>query len=359
MAENKEGQEKTEQATAKRLQEARLRGQVAKSMDVTTAAVILIGGIVVFILGHNLFDEVQHFAKYIFKNLGNIEINFDSIQIYYADILGLLAKILLPSLIIIFIIVLTSEISQVGLKIATKKFKDGQQFKQIFNPFAGLKKIFFSGRSFFELIKSLMKIVILGSVVYSVLHDESENIIALIEKPFMEIGKYMTSLSLELIYKVGSVYIAIALADYFYQKYKFKKDMMMTKHEVKEEMKQSEGDPKVKGRLRALMRQRIRGLMMKNVPSADVVITNPTHYAVALRYKQGMDAAPIVVAKGVDFLALQIREVASQHDIPIVEEPPLARAIYFNVEIDQEIPENLFKAVAQILAYVFKLRKRA
>ena len=144
--------------------------------------------------------------------------------------------------------------------------------------------------------------------------------------------------------------------DYFYQKYKFRQDMKMTKQEVKEENKQTEGDPKIKARLRAIMRQRFRKMMMKGAGDADVVITNPTHFAVALQYKHGDMEAPVVVAKGVDYLAQQIKKIAEEKGIPVVEEPPLARNLYYNVDINEEIPEDLFKAVAQILAYVYQLR---
>lgn len=359
MAENKEGQEKTEPATAKRLNEARMRGQVAKSMDVTTAAVMLFGGLIVFILGHQLMDNYREFMRYAFYNSGHLELTYQNITGLYYDIMSFLAKSLLPILLIIFVILFSAEVSQVGLKIATKKFTEGLMFKQIFNPFVGLKKIFFSGRSLFELVKSIAKILLLGVVVYWVLEDEAPKILHMLDRPFSDIAAYMAAMSLELVVKVGVVYIIIAVADFLYQKYRFKEDMKMTKYEVKEEGKQAEGDPKVKARLRQIMRQRIRRLMMQNVEQADVVITNPTHFAVALEYKTGEMNAPKVVAKGVDFLAIRIMEIASKQDIPVVEQPPLARAIYFNVEVEQEIPEDLFKAVAQVLAYVYQLKKRA
>ncbi len=357
MAENKDGQEKSEPATAKRLHEARLRGQVSKSMDVTTASVLLLGGMVVFMLGGGMLSSYQNLMKDLFYNSGSIEINFANVTTFYSDILLFLAKHLLPILVIVFVIIFAAEVSQVGIQIATKKFSEGGQATQMFKPLSGLKKIFFSGRSFFELIKNFAKIFILGIVVYLVLRDESDNIIAMLDAPFMDIGTYMAELSFRMVLYVGGVYIIIAVADYIYQKHRYKEDMKMTKQEVKEETKQTEGDPKVKARLRSIMRSRLRQMMMKNVNEADVVITNPTHFAVALKYNQGEMNAPKVVAKGVDYLALQIREKATFEGIPIVEEPPLARTLFYNVEVDQEIPEDLFRAVAQILAYVYKLRR--
>ena len=357
MAENKDGQEKTEPATAKRLAEARNRGQVSKSQDVTTAAVLLIGTIIVFIFGKPMLANIQYFMTEIFRKSTQIQITDHTTPQYFSDFMLFLANILLPILVSIFAVVLISEISQVGLKIASKKFTEGLN-KQIFNPFAGLKKIFFSTRSLFELIKSLLKLILMGGIVYWVLSDKADETALLIEKPYFELGSFIAKVSMELIIKVGIVYILIAVADFLWQKHKFKEDMKMTKQEVKEEVKQSEGDPKIKARLRSLMRGRIRSLMLKNVKKSDVVITNPTHFAVALSYKPTQNQAPIVVAKGLDYLAVQIRELATEAGIPIVEEPPLARALYYTVEVEQEIPEELFKAVAQVLAYVYSLKRK-
>ncbi|MBM2814370.1 MAG: Flagellar biosynthetic protein FlhB [Ignavibacteria bacterium] len=357
MAENQDGQEKSEPASAKRLHEARLRGQVSKSHDVTTGAILLFGGIAIFIFGAQMVSNIQVLMKHIFINLSSIEITYQNIIYYYPQFLGILAKLLLPVLITIMIIIFIAEVSQVGLKFATKKFTEGLNFKQILNPFTGLKKLFFSGRSFFELLKSMLKLIIVGAVVVWVLKGRSAETVGLVERPFSDIGNFMVSLSFELILKVGIVFIIIAVGDYFYQKHRFLEDMKMTKQEVKEEYKQTEGDPKIKARLRSIMRQRIRRLMLAKVREADVVITNPTHFAVALKYQPDSMSSPIVVAKGVDFLAFQIRDIALKADIPVIEEPPLARQIYFNVEIDEEIPELLFKAVAQVLAYVYQLKQ--
>lgn len=358
MAENKDGQEKTEQATPKRLDDARMRGQVSKSMDVTTAAMMLIGGIVVFILGKPLIENYQKFMAQVFEDSAFLRIDFNNISFYYSELVIFLAQLLLPIMVIVFAIAFAAEVSQIGLKITPKKFTEGGNVKKIFNPFSGLKRIFFSGRSAFELLKSLMKIFILGFVVYWVLSDKMEETVLLIERPFFIFGDFMVEVSLELLLKVGIVYIIIAVSDAAYQKYRHKKDLMMTKQEVKEEQKQTLGDPFIKGKLRSLMRNRIRQVMMDNVESSDVVITNPTHFAVALSYKPGEVDAPVVVAKGVDFLAIKIKEIAGEKGIPIVEQPPLARTLYFTVGLNSEIPENLFKAVAEVLAYVYQIKEQ-
>lgn len=358
MAENTEGQEKTEDPTAKRLRQARNRGQVAKSTEMTTAAVLLLGGGLVFILGGNTFGVVMAFMKEIFRNSSSMELNTTNFLFFYDKLLVMLAGILLPIMISVFLIMLGSEISQVGLKIATEKFTKGLNIKQIFNPFKGLKRIFFSSRSMFELAKSFVKLIILGLVVYSVIRNQEEEIIGMIERPFADFADFMVGLSLEMVMKVATVYLIIAFADWTYQRYKFKEDMKMTRFEIKEETKQAEGDPKIKARIRQLIRQRLRSMMMQSVESADVVITNPTHFAVALKYKMGEMNAPVVIAKGLDYLALRIREKATENGVPIVEEPPLARTLYYGVKINEEIPENLFKAVAEILAYVYNLKEK-
>ena len=176
-------------------------------------------------------------------------------------------------------------------------------------------------------------------------------------KPYQEIGAFMVSITTELLWKIGLAYLAIALGDYYFQKWKFNEDQKMTKREVKDESKQSEGDPQIKQRIRALGRQRLKKIMLMRTKQADVVITNPTHYAVALAYKPESMSAPLVLAKGSDYLALKMREIAKDNKVPIVENPPLARALYAACEPDQEIPEKLFKAVAEVLAYIYRLKK--
>lgn len=358
MAENKDGQEKTEPASAKRLSEARLRGQVSKSMDVTTAAMLLFGMLAIYFFGGSMITKIEILMRDTFTNLTKVTTTVESITGVYKDTLLFIAIVALPILGSIFAITIIAEVAQVGFTFASKKFSEGSNILSNFNPISGLKKIFFSSRSAFELLKSLLKILILGLIVYQVIDSRTDDTIALMDKPFTEIATFMASLSLEMVLKVSGVYIIIALMDFLYQKHRFREDMKMTLQEVKEETKQTEGDPKIKSRLRSLMRQRVRRLMLKNVKTADVVITNPTHFAVALSYKHGSMTAPRVVAKGLDFLALQIRSIAQEANVPIVEDPPLARALYFTVNIDQDIPENLFKAVAQVLAYVYFLKQK-
>ncbi|HRP01305.1 MAG TPA: flagellar biosynthesis protein FlhB [Candidatus Kapabacteria bacterium] len=357
MAENQDGQEKTEQATPKRLTDARDKGQVSKSVDVTTAGILLLGGMTLFMFGKPFMSNFQDFMKEVLRNSASISITEANIQFLFGKLMTTMAVLILPIIGIITVIAFLGEVSQVGFRIANKKFTEGLNFKQIFNPFSGMKRLFLSKNSLFELAKNLLKVIILGLVVWSVLYDKDVMLLSLMERPFFEVGRFMTDIAFEMLWKVGIVYIAIALADFYYQRWQFKDNMKMTKKEIKDENKQSEGDPHIKSRLRSQMRNRIRKLMLKNVQTADVIVTNPTHFAVALSYKSGVNSAPIVVAKGVDFLAQKIKMIGYEHDIPIVENPPLARELYKIVEVDQEIPENLFKAVAEVLAYVYSLKR--
>lgn len=357
MAETPEGREKTEPASARRIQEARQRGQVAKSVDITTAAMIFLGGLIAMLYLSVISLQMQEYFKSSIKDSFTVQLTDNSVQALIVSVLLFLAKLLLPLIFLFFTIILISEISQVGFHIATKKFTKGLNLSKIFNPLPGIKRIFFSGRSYFELAKNLLKLGILGWVVYSILRKYVEDNVNLISMSLQDISKTLFNISLELILKVGAVYVLVAFIDRYYQRYRYKEDLKMTKEEVKEEMRQSEGDPMVKSRVRNLMRQRLRRIIFQSVKQADVIVTNPTHFAVALEYKPEIMNAPIVVAKGLDFMALRIREIAEENQIPVVEEPPLAQALYYSVEVDQEIPEFLFKAVAQVLAYVYILKQ--
>ena len=223
------------------------------------------------------------------------------------------------------------------------------------SPISGFKRMF-SLNAVVELIKSIAKIGIIGLVSYNYLKDKTEVIFILYDMPLMQAialaGDMVTGLGIQ----IAVIYMILALADYIYQKVKFSRDMRMTKQELKEEYKQQEGDPQVKGRIRQKMREVSQRRMMQNLPQADVVITNPTHYAVAIQYDAEKAKAPVVLAKGEDYLAQKIKEVAREHNIEIVENKPLARMLYANVDIDQMVPPELYQAVAEVLAFVYKLK---
>ncbi len=356
--ETPDGQQKTEDATGKKLGDARNRGQVAKSMDAVNAAILLLGGWMVFAFGQGMFDKIGGLMTYLLRVAPTITITDTSVPHYYTVLVVFIASIILPLMFVIMAIGVSIEIAQVGFHFATEKFTKGLNLAGVFNPIGGIKRMFFSASAYFEIIKNSFKLLLFAAIVYQVLSSKTEAIILLMQMPFKATATFMATTGFELVVKVGVVYACIAVGDFFYQKHKFKEDMKMSKQEVKEETKQAEGDVAVKQRIRAIGRQRLRKIMLKNVQTADVVITNPTHFAVAISYQQGRMNAPKVVAKGVDFLALKIREIATQNNVPIVEDPPLARTLYAACEVDTEIPEKLFKAVAQVLAYIYRLKKK-
>ena len=267
--------------------------------------------------------------------------------------------LLLPFLGIALLVGLASEISQVGLRWAGKKFTTGIKNAPLFHPMRGLRRIFLSKDTAVQLGKNFAKILVIGIIMWDVLRRRTDQVLTLMAQPVETLAQTIASLGFELVLNVSLVYALIAIADFLYQRRRFRQEMKMTKQEVKDELKQQEGDTQVKQRIRQIARQRLRKLMLQRVKHADVVVTNPTHYAVALEYERGAMNAPRVVAKGVDYLAEQIRRIARESNVPIVEDPPLARALYASCEVDDEIPESLFRAVARVLAYVYRLRTRA
>ncbi|MBL7997655.1 MAG: flagellar biosynthesis protein FlhB [Candidatus Kapabacteria bacterium] len=357
--ETPDGQEKTEDASARRLSDARDKGQVAKSVEVTSAALLLLGGWLVYAFGSSLTVDLMNFMRFMFRDAAEVTITDSSVPDYFLKLTVFLGMTLLPILGSLMLVGALSDIAQVGFHVATKKFTEGLNFGAVFNPFNGLKRIFFSKQSITELLKNIAKLLVLGGIVYQVIASHTDTLFTLMDMPFGAMAGFMAGTGFELVMKVGLVHALIAGADYFFQRRKYLEDLKMTKQEVKEENKQQEGDVQMKQRIRAAARQRLRKVMLRRVKEADVVITNPTHYAVALKYKHGEMNAPVVVAKGVDFLALKIREVATASNVPIVENPPLARALYAACEVEQSVPEKLFKAVAQVLAYVYRLKRRS
>ncbi len=348
-----EGQEKSEQPTHKRLTESREKGQVAKSVEINSLAVFGTGLLMIFITQKFIGDRLANYTSNIFNTLDVLTLDRNTIQNFAKETFFFFIVTIAPIIGAIFVIALVAGVAQVGLKFSFKPMKP--DFNK-FNPLTGIKKVFISSRSLIEVLKSLLKLLIIGGFTYSILSDLILNSPLLAQLTIPEDVNYLLSSAAKLLWKISLVYALIAAVDFIYQKYKHKKELMMTKQEVKEENKQQEGDPQIKQRIRRLQLQSAKSRMMKNVPKADVVITNPTHYAVALKYDLQRDAAPKVLAKGVDELAQRIKAIAVENGIPLHEDRELARALYKVCDIGEEIPSKLFKAVAQILAYVYKLK---
>ncbi len=354
------GGEKTEPATQKKLSDARKKGQVAQSKDLGNGVLLVVFIIILRVfmgyLGESFigsFNEVYSKMSDYAANSGH-DFNINMAQHTFQEVLISILLILLPFLGIGVVAAFIIDLVQVKWKVTTDPLKP--KFNKL-NPVSGVKRLF-SLQSLVNLLKSILIIAALIIVVYNEVKDEIGSIYSFYDKPLQVSIEYIGDFILDVGLKISVIMVLIGILDYVYQKIKFKNDMKMTKQEVKDEYKNSEGDPKVKAQQRQRMRQASMRRMMKCVPTADVVITNPTHFAVAVKYEQGKARAPIVVAKGEDFLAAKIKDVAKEANVTIVENKPLARMLYYNVDIDQEIPPELYQAVAEVLAFVYKLKNK-
>lgn len=349
------GGEKTEEPTAKKLEDARKEGQVAKSKEIANGlgllALFLLLKIMVGSIGTSFlesFSMVYNRIPVICKLNGGASPMGDISMLLRTVMLRLLI-ILLPVLLIGFAVAFVSDLFQVKWRPTSKPLQP--KFSKL-NPLNGIKKIF-SAQSLVELVKSVAKILLIAFVTYSYIKKKSGLLYALYDMSMMQAVNLIGETVIELGIRISAIYMIIAGADFMYQKYKFKNDMKMTKQEVKEEYKNAEGDPEIKGKIKARMREASQRRMMQAIPKADVVITNPTHYAVAIRYDTEVAPAPIVVAKGSDYLAQKIKQIARENNVEIVEDKPLARMLFANVDVDKQIPPELYQAVAEILAMVY------
>ena len=352
------GGEKTEPATSKKLKDAREEGQVAKSKEIANAAGLLALFLILrFWVGRmggqflSLFAAVYNKIPEVTTSWNGYQPERDMLMLFRQILINVLL-IIAPILAIAFLVAFICDVVQVKWKVTTKPLKP--KLNKL-NPISGLKRLV-SLNSLMELIKSILKIGLIGYMVYSFLRDKWQYIFWVYDMPLFQviqlIGQFVTDMGI----RIAVIYILIAAIDYIYQKVKFKNDMKMTKQEVKDEYKQMEGDPHIKGKIRQKMQEASRRRMMQSLPQADVVITNPTHYAVAIKYDPEIAAAPIVLAKGEDYLARRIKEIAKENHIEIVENKPLARMLYANVEVGEVVPPELYQAVAEVLAFVYHLQ---
>ena len=342
---------KTEKATPHRRQKAREEGQVAKSQDIPIAASLLIVFLLFLIYIPYAYKKLQEIFIILFSDpLFHIPQNdYGILQL----IIEYLINLILPVFLALLVIGIVSNVSQVGflftLKPMTPKIEK-------LNPISGLQRIF-SLKTLFELFKNLLKLTAAIVVSYFLVSYLLEDVFRFVTTTVYSDAYNLIKYTLIMILGFALLSIPISVIDFFFRRFEFEENIKMSKHEVKEEHKQMEGNPQVKSEIRKRMREMSMNRIMAEVPKADVVITNPTHYAVALKYEKEKMHAPKVVAKGKDYLALKIKEVAKEHDVPIEENPPLARALYQSCEVDEYIPENLYKAIAQIFAKILKKRR--
>ena len=351
--------EKTEQPTARKRRKAREEGQVAKSQEVSTALMFLAAFYALRLFAGGIFERIIGIFQNNILLIGNLEMVYN--ERYFASRVGYMFLqgflIALPMFIVSMAVGLTANLIQVGWYPTSKPLTP--KLNRL-NPISGFKRIF-SFRALMDLFKSLAKLAAIIAVIYSVVTDEIQSIPHLVDMGLLQSLTYVGNVIINMGINVGIVFIFIALLDFSYARWKHTKDLRMSKQEIKEEYKQTEGNPLIRGKIRQKMREVSMRRMMQSVPQADVIITNPSHYAVALQYNRESltPTAPVVVAKGVDYLAKRIRELAMEHKIEIVENVELARAIYNTVDIGKEIPPDMYQAVAEILAFVYRLKNVA
>ncbi|TRZ38708.1 flagellar biosynthesis protein FlhB [Niallia circulans] len=346
--------EKTEKATPKKRQDTRKKGQVAKSQDINTALVLIAVFAVLNFAGGSILKGIVSLMNFSLNDLMLMELTEHNIKSIFIEILKQTAIILSPILAAAMIAGVIANYMQVGVLFTTEPIK----FKlEKINPLSGLKRMF-SIRSIVELLKSILKITVIGIITFAILWNKLEQILLLSQK---SIGATLITLA-KLTVQMGLVgsgaLLFLALFDYLYQKYDYEKNIRMSKQDIKDEYKNVEGDPLIKSKIKQRQREMAMRRMMQDVPTADVVITNPTHYAICLKYDEDKYDAPYVVAKGVDFLAQKIKLIAKEHEVITVENRPLARALYSQVDVGDIVPEEFFKTVAEILAYVYRTKKQ-
>jgi len=351
------GGEKTEQPTARKRTKARDEGQVAKSTEISTAFLLLVVFFALRTFAPWMFGRFLDLFAFNIDGIAEFDRAFD-IQYFSAFIAEMFMHVMIiaaPIILVSTAVGLVTNIAQVSWHPTIKPLMP--KFSKL-NPISGLKRMF-SVRSLLELVKSLIKLALIGWAVYSMITNRMDELYLLLDMSILHALVVVGNLAVDLGLMVGGLYLLIAAADYAYQRYKHNKELKMTKQEVKEEYKQTEGNPQIKGKIRQKMREVSMRRMMREVPTADVIITNPTHYAVALKYDKDERQAPVCVAKGVDYLAKRIRELAADSGVEIVEDKQLARALYNAVDVGREIPPELYQAVAEILAFVYRLKNRA
>ena len=355
------GGEKTEPATQKKLQDARKEGNVAKSKELGNAAILFALFISLKAFAGTVGIQFIETFSDIYNRIPSLttffegEMPFNAVRALFISVLLRILRILLPFFALSVVFAFVADLAQVKWAPTTKPLKP--KVSKL-NPIKGFSKIF-SKQKIMDFLLSIIKIGLIGYIAYTTLVGEIATLFKLNDLGLVGAVNTIGNIAINMGLKISGFYIIIAAADYMYQKWKFAEDMKMTKQEVKDEYKNSEGDPQIKSKQRQRMQEASRRRMMSSVPQADVVITNPTHFAVALKYDQNVMDAPYVVAKGEDFLAARIKDIARESGVEVIENKPLARMLYYNVDFGMPIPPELYKTVADILAAIYNKKKRA
>lgn len=353
MAEDTDDSSKTEEPTGKRLADAREKGQVAKSREIDHWIMLLAATVAVFAFGPDMVARLKWALVFYLEKPHDVLLDGDGLVSVMIRLSWEVGLALAPVVGLLMVAAVAASFVQHGFLVAPDLLKP--KWSKL-SPISGLKRIF-STAGLVEFAKGTLKLVIIGGFGYWLMRGDFDELEKYIFFDPVQTLELVLRLSLKLLAGILAILAVIAGLDFLYQSFKRMQDLRMTREEIREEFKQSEGDPIVKGRLRQLRMERARRRMMAEVPKSDVVITNPTHFAIALKYEQATMQAPKVTAKGTDLVAHKIKDLAIEANVPIVENPPLARALYASVEIDQEIPPEHYKAVAEVIGYVMRLRK--
>jgi flagellar biosynthetic protein FlhB len=346
--------EKTEEATPKRREEARKKGQVFKSMELVGAVSLLATYFTLQFAGPFIGGRVFAFSRNLWEQGVTQDWSEAGVRMLMNNVYILVALVAAPVALAGAVAGVLGNVVQVGFLFTGEPLTPN--FDRI-NPASGFKRVF-SKRALVDMLKAILKILIIGWVAYKTVSDDLDAFPLLIGLEIPQMMEFLIDLISRLLLWVGVAMLVLAVADYMYQRWEYEESIKMTKQEVKEEWKQTEGNPEVRAKIKQRQRELARGRMMDDVKKADVVVTNPTHFAVALAYKPNSMAAPRVLAKGQGLIALRIRELAKASEVPVVENPPLARQLFKVADIGQEIPADLFQAVAEVLAYVFQLKQK-
>jgi len=347
------GQERTEKATPKRRRDARKKGQVAQSRELPSVMILMTALGFFYFAGSWIFDSLLQVIGGVYGHLDTLRLDAVSeVNAFSVEIFKKVLLILIPFFVPILIAGMAGNIGQIGFEFHGEPMSP--KLTRL-NPIAGLKKLV-SLRSMVEVIKSVIKILFIGGIAFGIVKNETTAMPALMQQEVVDILLFIGRVAFKIFFFVCLALIVLAFLDYAYQRWQYEQSLKMTKQEVKDERRQIEGDPKVKGRIRRVQLELARHRMMEAVPEADVVITNPVHLAVALKFDAAKMIAPTIVAKGSGYVAERIKEIARSHQVPIVENKPLAQALHKMAEIGEFIPVELYRAVAEVLAYVYRLK---
>ncbi|MFA5517785.1 MAG: flagellar biosynthesis protein FlhB [Spirochaetota bacterium] len=348
-----EDEGRTEDPTEKKLREEREKGKVAKTQELAQAIVVITGCLVIFIFSSWIYDSLAGIIKYYLSGFAGKEVTMRNIRFEFFMLMFEGGKILLPLFGVVFVCAIVAEVAQVGFQISTHPLKfDWSKIK--LGPNAIMKKILFSKQVAMNLFKSIFKVLVIGFVSYLIISSDFDDLMRLPDVSIQLAVKLVMISALKIVVWSSVFLLVLAVPDYFFQKHEFIESLKMKKEEVKEELKETMGDPHVRAKMREMQREIVMRNMISEVPKADVIVTNPTHYAVALKYDVQIMDAPVVIAKGVDSMALKIREIARYNSIEMIENRPLARELYNRMDVGDIIPEDLFKAVSFIYAELYK-----